>query len=70
MTKDAQKEYLQNFADSLGLTIHEEYSTDRRATVRKFFAAKDKMSVSPVLNYDKLNHFLLGWHNCLKQVNS
>lgn len=55
---------LQNAANSIGLTIHEKYMEDKRKTVRMYFAAKNGVSVSPVLNYENLNHFLLGWIKC------
>lgn len=57
---------LQNAADSIGLTIHEKFQEDRRKTVKMYFATKNGASVSPVLDYENLNSFLLGWINCKK----
>lgn len=57
---------LQNAADLIGLIILERYEQDKRKTVKKYYAKKDKLSVSPMLSYDNMNHFLLGWINCTK----
>lgn len=57
---------LQNAADQTGLIIHEKYQDDKRKTVKKYFATKGNMSVSPTLPYMDLNHFLLGWIRCSK----
>lgn len=56
-----QLQYLQNAANDLGLTIRQKYQEDDRRTVGKYFAEHDGISISPVLNYEQLNHFLLGW---------
>lgn len=67
-TMITELEALQNAADDLNLTVYEHYTNDKRQTVKKYFAAQEKMSVSPVLDYDQLNHFLLGWRKCLKTI--
>ena len=56
---------LQNAATAIGLTIHEKYQDDKRKTVKKYFATKGGVSVSPVLDYENLNMFLLGWIKAL-----
>jgi len=52
---------LQNAADKIGLTVHEKWQEDKRKTLKKYFAQKGQVTVSPVLDYENLNHFLLGW---------
>jgi len=59
-------ESLQNAADTIGLVVHGRLEQDKRRTVKMYYAKKDKLSVSPMLNYDKMNHFLLGWINANK----
>ncbi len=61
---------LQNAADGLGLTIHEKpFYEDKRKTIKKYFAKKRNETVSPVLDYEQLNHFLSGWRTCQKHYN-
>lgn len=60
---------LQNAADDLGLTVHQKYINDKRRTIGLYFANKGNETVSPVLDYDQLNHFLLGWHKCKEHTN-
>ena len=59
---------LQNSANSIGLVIHEKFTEDKRKTVKKHFATKNGSLVSPNLDYLNMNHFLLGWHHCLKSA--
>ena len=59
-------EALQNFASTLGMKVHEKYFEDKRRTSKKYFLMMGSNSVSPVLDYENLNHFMLGWSNCLK----
>ena len=60
-------EALQNAANDLGLTIHQKpFFEDKRKTVKKYFAQRGSNTVSPVLDFKNLNHFLLGWNNALK----
>lgn len=54
-------QYLQNAANSIGLIIHQKFSEDRRKTVGQYFATQNGTTVSPVLDYEKLNYFLFGW---------
>jgi hypothetical protein len=61
MTTELQA--LQNFGDILGLKIHEKYSEDKRKTIKKYFASLEGVSVSPVLDYEQLNCFMIGWNN-------
>jgi hypothetical protein len=57
-----EQEALQNAATRIGLTIKEWYFEDKRKTGKKYYAIDSKgISVSPVLAYEHLNMFLLGW---------
>lgn len=60
---------LQNAANSIGLTIEEKYQEDRRKTVKMYFAIKDNKSISPSLDYDNMNHFLLGYRKSNEILN-
>jgi hypothetical protein len=62
-------EALQNAANTSGLTIHEKpFFENKRKTVKKYFANIGNHTVSPVLDYKNLNHFLLGWNNAAKHL--
>jgi hypothetical protein len=62
---------LQNHADYLNvqMCIGQAFCQDKRKTVGKYFAIINGMSVSPVLPYNELNHFLLGWGEAMKHRN-
>ena len=60
---------LQNAAKSVNLTIHEYYTQDKRKTGKKYFANRGNETVSPTLDYENMNHFLLGWRNCVRSIN-
>lgn len=53
---------LLNAADPLGLTVVEYQQHDNRKTVKKYYLSLHGVSVSPVLDYEQLNYFLLGMH--------
>lgn len=60
--KTTELEALQNAADGVGLIVNEKYIQDKRKTVKKYFLWHGRHgTVSPVLNYDQMNHFILGW---------
>lgn len=67
-------EALQNAGNNVGLVIHEKYQEDKRRTVNKYFATLDGISISPVLDYENLNYFILGYIKAStiinKQINS
>ena len=52
---------LQIAAENAGLTVYEYFNEDKRKTVQKYFVRHHGVSVSPVLDYENLNHFILGW---------
>jgi hypothetical protein len=58
---------LQNFADKLNMKVRNQFVDDKRRTIKKYFLVRaDGLCISPVLDYENLNHFMLGWNNCLK----
>lgn len=59
---------LQNAAISLGLTIYEKFQEDKRRTVGRYYAQNGDSTVSPVLDYGEMNHFLLGWRRALDTI--
>jgi len=66
-----EKEVLQTTADNLqiGMQIVEKQTNDKRKSVKRYFATIDGNSISPVLDYEQMNHFLLGWHKAKKHFN-
>lgn len=66
-TIEAQTESLRNFANALELTVHINYFEDKRKSP-KYFLSKEKTSISPILDYNGLNHFMLGFLKC-KELN-
>jgi hypothetical protein len=68
VTIEKETESLQNFATNLGLKVNISYSEDKRVKPT-YFLTLNGTSISPCLDYLNLNHFLLGWNNCLKNQN-
>jgi len=67
MTNLNQLEALQNAATVSGLKVKERYNEDKRKTVPKFFFVDDfGNGVSPTMDSDVANHFILGWNNCIR----
>jgi hypothetical protein len=63
---------LQNHCDSIpldGLKVYEKYHEDKRKTVKMFFLVLNGTSISPVLDYENMNHFILGFSKGLKLTN-
>lgn len=52
---------LQNAANDFNLIIYEKPTQDKRKTVKHYFANRGNETVSPNLDYENMNHFLLGW---------
>lgn len=65
----SERQALQNAANDLKLTVFLKIQEDKRKTINKFFATSGKETVSPVLDYEQMNHFLLGWRNAIKHIN-
>ena len=60
---------LQNAANDLDIVIHERFQEDKRRTIKKYYATLNGKGISPsALDYDQMNHFLLGWRNAVKYV--
>jgi len=54
---------LQNHVNSLsveGLTVKEWQEQDKRKTNKKYIVSIDSQSISPILDYENMNVFLLG----------
>ena len=68
VTIENETEALQNFATTLGLKVNIWYPEDKRVKPT-YFLTLDGISISPCLDYSNLNHFMLGWNNCLKNQN-
>ena len=70
MNTQQEFEALQNGAEYLkieGLTVIVKLTNDNRKTNGKYFLNHSGITVSPVLNYDQMNHFLLGMSR-MKQI--
>lgn len=63
MKQIKELEALQNAANDLEIHIMVKQDQDKRKTVNRYFAMYKSKSVSPVLDYEQMNHFLLGWRN-------
>ena len=61
-------DFLQFAANDLGLVINERFTQDKRIKTKTYFATFNGTCVSPTLDYNQLNHFLLGWRNALKTI--
>ena len=64
MKKEAELEALTNMANNIhvhGLTISEKYFEDKRKKVAMYFLKLGNCTLSPVLDYDNMNHFMLGF---------
>lgn len=56
---------LQNATNGLNLTVHVKGFEDKRKSP-KYFAQIGNETVSPCLNYDKMNAFLLGFRRAME----
>jgi len=43
-----------------GLQLHEKHQEDKRKTVKTYFLTFYGTSISPCLDYENMNHFILG----------
>lgn len=60
---------LQNFVNNInlnGLSIHEKFTQDKRKTVKYYFLNIGNETISPCLDYENMNHFLLGFSRAKK----
>lgn len=52
--------YLQNAANNIGASVHQKNFEDKRKKINRYFLTINGVSISPVLDYDKMNYFILG----------
>lgn len=52
-----------------GIKVHEKQQQDKRKTVNRFFVTIHGTTISPVLDYQQMNHFLLGFSRAVKLLN-
>lgn len=52
---------LQNAANNIECYVHIKKDEDKRKTVNKYFLTRNGETVSPDLDYNQMNHFILGW---------
>lgn len=66
-------ESLTNAANSnktITFTVHEYFIDDKRKTVKHYYLnAFNKGTISPKLDYENMNHFILGFNNACKILN-
>lgn len=68
MEATTELQSLQNAANNVNLTIIERFQEDRRKKTKLYFANNGRETVSPNLDYENMNHFLLGWIKCIKYL--
>jgi hypothetical protein len=49
-----------NYFGFKNINLHEKQYNDKRKRVSKFFLQQGAKTISPVLNYNEMNHFILG----------
>ena len=61
---------LQNAANFFNGIVHEYYQEDKRRTTKKFYLTLwgSSLRTSPVLDYEQMNHFILGYRAAIKQL--
>ena len=68
-----QLEALNNALNSFGLKnviLHEKQYSDKRKKVSKFFLQDGAKTISPVLNYNEMNNFILGMRTMQNLTNN
>ena len=73
MNAQQQMEALQNALNYFGLEnviLHEKQYSDKRKKVSKFFLQQGAKTISPVLNYNEMNNFILGMDAMQKLTNN
>jgi len=63
---EQETEALQNFATKLGLIVNRYYESDARKREWKYYLTKEGTVISPTLNYEGLNLFMIGFNRCLE----
>lgn len=67
MSLQAELDALQNATSDLGMKAYVKYFDDYRKKP-KFFVKLGMECISPVLDYDKMNHFLLGYRRAIEII--
>lgn len=62
-------ESLQNAGKDLNIEIHKKMQQDKRKTKPMYFAKILNETISPVLPYNEMNCFLLGYRKAKKFIN-
>mgnify|MGYP000054711826 CR=1 FL=1 len=70
MNTQEKAQSLQNAANNLGLFVHIKHETDKRKKTPLFFLTQNGVSISPVLDYSNMNHFILGYSKAVKSYES
>ena len=73
METNTQLEALNNLMSYFGLKniiLHEKQYSDKRKKVSKFFLQDGSKTISPVLDYNEMNHFILGMGTMQKLANN
>ena len=73
METNTQLEALNNAVVSMnleGLEVRQYIQHDNRKKIGKFFLRLNGNSISPILNYDNMNHFILGMMKMQKLTNN
>ena len=73
MNAQQQMEALNNALSYFGLKniiLHEKQYSDMRKKVSKFFLQDGAKTISPVLNYNEMNNFILGMDAMQKLTNN
>ena len=63
MNTQQQREALENALNSFGLTnltVYPKISEDKRLKTPKFFLNNGFQTISPVLDYENMNYFIMG----------
>ena len=63
METSTQLEALNNALDYFGfknINLHEKQYSDKRKKVSKFFLQQGAETISPVLDYENMNYFIMG----------
>ena len=72
MNAQQQMEALENALNSFGLTnltIYPKISEDKRLKTPKFFLNNGFQTISPVLDYENMNYFIMGMGESKKLTN-
>ena len=71
METSTQLDALNNSLSYFGfknINLHEKQYSDKRKKVSKFFLQQGEKRISPVLDYNEMNHFILGMGTMQKLI--